>query len=166
MFVSYLDFPNNTHYDYMTEMPYEVQTWDTDREEEMAQLPYLVFPPPDVSKYNGSYRIGIQLIGTIFLLIQITGIGVISELRNNVWVYFLFHHSIKRYICTFVSFRIFDFFSRSKTNNVKYLYLKNNHIKNQRIHHFHSCLIDIFDIVRNKTFSGGRREQWKLFLLV
>ena len=68
----------------MTEMPYEDSTWDTDREEEMAQLPYLVFPPLDVSKYNGSYRIGIQLIGTLFLLIQISGIGVISELRNNV----------------------------------------------------------------------------------
>ena len=56
----------------------------------MAQLAYLVFPPPDVSKYNGSYRIGIQLIGTIFLLIQISGIGVISELRNNVSIYVLF----------------------------------------------------------------------------
>ena len=82
MFVSYLDFPNNTHYDYMTEMPYEDSTWDTDREEEMAQLPYLVFPPPDVSRYNGSYRIGIQLIGIIFLLIHTD----CSELRNGVYV--------------------------------------------------------------------------------
>ena len=82
----------------MTEMPYEDTTWDTDREEEMAQLAYLVFPPPDVSKYNGSYRIGIQLIGIIFLLIQTTSIRVFSELRNNVSIYVYSHQSMKREI--------------------------------------------------------------------
>ena len=56
--------PNDTHYDYMTTLPHDDDTtWDTDREEEQAQLPYLVFPPQDVTKYNGSYKIGIKLIG-------------------------------------------------------------------------------------------------------
>ncbi len=74
--MSYLDFPNDTHYDTIGNIPNGNTMFETDRDEELDQLKYTFFPDPELTKLNGSYRIGVKLvrkfIGTISLLVTHT----------------------------------------------------------------------------------------------
>ena len=60
--MSYLDFPNDTHHDAIGEIPNENTMFETDIDEELDQLKYTFFPDPELTKLNGSYRIGVKLV--------------------------------------------------------------------------------------------------------
>jgi len=67
VFIKYMDFPNETYYDHVSTLPRHSSLDDevyTGVFEEDEMLPYIYFPPMNVTRLNGTYRIGVRLIQT------------------------------------------------------------------------------------------------------
>lgn len=62
VYIKYQDYPNATYYDYKTTVPKDKSEFPgVEDGEKLEYMRHTFFPPPEHTKYNGTYKMAIKV---------------------------------------------------------------------------------------------------------